>query len=499
MNQNLSELLLQNVKRYSANPALDGRDIVLTYGELYEKARPLIQYLKKEKVTQAAILMNRGLNGYVSIFACAVAGVTYMPILKTMEQSLLEYSFKLTGTTFVITEQDFLPELDVLMTGIRQSITCVICDQLSSSIVDNFLEEISNHPVYIMMTSGTTGKPKAVAVGQSQLMHYLNVMKEKLKPTASDRFSQLAELTFDLSVHDIFLCWSVGACLCPFLDRTYPELATFFEQKKVSMALMVPSIAIALERYKKIQFKYFQTIKSLLFCGEPLPTSIVKKIKDVLPNAYIENIYGPTEATVAFTGFVCQKNFPEQYDIVPIGKPFSGLMTSVVMNEKDCSVGEIGELWLSGPQVVPGYLNMPEATDKKFVIKNDRLWYKSGDLVTKDMDENLYFKGRIDDQWQVRGQRVERLDLEIQLRNLLKKADIALIPSPITAEGLVMGVALIFASDNETDYAYIRKTCQENCVSPFMPTAFISVPVLPLNSNGKVDYKALKQQYQRVE
>lgn len=499
MNQNLPELLLQNVKRYSTNLALDVDNTVLTYGALYEKARPLIQYLKKEKITQAAILMNRGLNCYVSIFACAVAGVTYMPILKTMEKSVLEYTFKLTATTFIITEQDFLQELDILMTGLGQSITCVICDQLSISVVENAFEEISNpQAAYIMMTSGTTGKPKAVAVGQSQLMHYLNVMQQKLKPIANDRFSQLLELTFDLSVHDIFLCWSVGACLCPFLDRTYPELATFLEQKKVSMVLMVPSIAIALERYKKIQFKYFQTIKTLLFCGEPLPTSVVKKIQEVLPNAYIENIYGPTEATIAFTGFVCQKNLPNHYEIVPIGKPFAGLMTCVVMNEKECAAGEIGELWLSGPQVVEGYLNMPEATDKKFVIKNDRLWYKSGDLVTKDMDENLYFRGRVDDQWQIRGQRIERLDLEIQLKNLLK-TDIALIPSPVTKEGLIMGVALIFVSDNQTDYAKVRKTCQQHLVAPFIPTAFISVPVLPLNSNGKVDYKLLKQQYQKVE
>ncbi len=497
----LSDLLLNTVKRHSANLALEVGDVSLTYGELYEKARPLIQYLKKKQIVQAAILMNRGINCYVSLFACAVAGVTYMPILKTTEKSLLEYIFTLTKTTFVITEQNFLTELDILMTGIRQSITCVILDQLPvSSIVSDDVTALNNeYPAYIMMTSGSTGKPKAIAVGQSQLLHYLTIMKEKFHPQASDRFSQIPELTFDLSVHDIFLCWSVGACLCPFLGNTYPELAQFLVQKKVSSVLMVPSMAVALDRYKKIQFDYLQTIKTLFFCGEPLPNSIVQKIFTVLPDVHIENIYGPTEATIAFTGFVCQRDMSEKYGIAPIGKPFEGLLTAIVNNEQECGSGEIGELWLSGPQVVEGYLNMPELSAEKFVIKKDRLWYKSGDLVTKDKDEILYFKGRVDDQWQVRGQRVERLDLEIQMRNLLNRTDIALIPSPITQEGLIMGVALVFVADENTDVVNIRKICQKQCAPPFVPTAYISVSALPLNNNGKVDYKNLKQQYQKIE
>lgn len=518
MNQNLSEILFQNIKRYSSHVALDIGNTTLTYAELAENARPLIQYLKKEKVSQVAILMNRGINCYIAIFACAIAGVTYMPLLKTMEKSSLEHTLQLTNTKFVITEQNFLSELDVLMTGMKQSVTCVIFDQLVLSSTYNNLPDIYSHSLpliskndrlvdnsatnyaYIMMTSGTTGKPKAVAVGQSQLMHYLKVIQEKLQCLDSDRFAQITELTFDLSAHDIFLCWSVGACLCPFVGGSYLELANYIQQKNISVVLMVPSMAVALERYKKIQAAYLQTIRILLFCGEPLPTTIVKKLAEVIPYAHIENIYGPTEATIAFTGFVCDQNLTERYGIVPIGKPFAGLYVAVIKNnDKSCEVGEVGELWLSGPQVVEGYLNMPEATEEKFVIKNDQLWYKSGDLVTKDRDGNLYFKGRLDDQWQIRGQRVERVDLEIQLKNLLKKTDIALIPSPVTNEGLILGVALIYVIDEKMDEMYIKKTCHKHCVSPFVPTAYFPVSDLPLNNNGKVDYKVLKLQYQKIE
>ena len=468
---------------------------------MLEKAQPLIKVLHDFKPTHAGLFLSRSLHAYVSLLACALSGVAYMPINEATEVEQLHYILSLTKTHHIITDRKNSALLQKLLLNSELKYTIIVIDQLVPITGFVFPKPLKNSNAYIMFTSGSTGKPKAVAVGQSQLLHYLRVSQQRFKPNEKDLFSQIIELTFDLSVHDIFLCWSVGARLCVFTGQTYPELGQYFEQKALSFCLMVPSTAVALDRYKQLFEKRFHSLRTILFCGEPLPHLIAQKMQQAAPLSHIENIYGPTEATIAFTGYVWKKQAHEKtHGVVSIGKAFEGLRTQVLNREgNECAIGEVGELWLGGPQVVDGYMHQEELSQRYFHTTEGLRWYKTGDLVVEQEDGNLHFKGRVDDQWQIRGQRIERLALEVQLKTLLKRTDIAVIPSPITTEGLVLGIAVVVSTKNELEIMAIRKSCQQHCVPPFIPTAYIPVEEFPLNTSGKIDYKTLHQLYQKVE
>ncbi len=352
-----------------------------------------------------------------------------------------------------------------------------------------------------MFTSGTTGRSKAVAVGHQQLIYYVVEMIEKYNPSQYDRFSQVIELTFDLSVHDIFLAWITGAALLVFSGEDYFQLNKYIETKHPTFWLSVPSTGLALDRAKLLSENKYQSLRVVMFCGEPLPYQLASKWQQACPHASIENIYGPTEATIAFTSHhfgKCDANISQK--IVPIGKPFPGLRIKIVRKDlSECTVLENGELLLAGPQIVEGYLYDAEKTKEKFIKAWDGLvWYKTGDIVFEDKNHVLHYKGRIDDQFQIRGQRVERLDLEIAFREVLKTSNIAIIPSPITEDGLILGIVLIYIENDSLKKDEIIKKCKECFGSPFLPNGFIGVDGFPLNQSGKVDYKILKERYQKT-
>ena len=240
----------------------------------------------------------------------------------------------------------------------------------------------------------------------------------------------------------------------------------------------------------------------VLFCGEPLPYYLAKAWSLAAPNATVENIYGPTEATIAFTSYqwVPLVN-GSTHEIVSIGKPFQGLKIKIVNEHfQECRLMEVGELLLGGPQVAEGYLNAPQKTAEKFFRDhNNESWYKTGDFVFINKDENLYFKGRIDDQLQIRGQRIERVELEKKIRDVLSLSSIAVIPSPVTTDGLVLGIGLIYMLENDMTDEMIRKICNEKLTFPFLPSLYVRIDSFPLNSSGKIDYNALKKKYQKKE
>jgi D-alanine--poly(phosphoribitol) ligase subunit 1 len=504
LHKNLGELVLDSVKNFADHAALSINNQQFSYQDLFSYACPLITELQRCPSATAVIFANKTLESYLAIFACVLAGKTYMPVAPQVgAERLMEMLDAINAPLIMISNKNNLFLLKEIQIRVKYQLSIILLDKLVNNkeylSLTNFVVP-DNPQAYIMFTSGSTGKPKAVRVGQQQILHYLTQMQERYMPTISDRFSQAIELTFDLSVHDIFLCWSAGSCLYPFIGESYLQLGQYLEENRLTFWLSVPSTVIGLDRVKQLKSKRFNSLRVSLFCGEPLSNEIVNKWSIAASGAQVENIYGPTEATVAFTAY-CWKG-PTEYmahKLVPIGKPLPGLSTKIVDRQgQECTGNDIGELWLAGPQIVDGYLNNPLATAEKFVkYQDDTTWYRSGDLVFKDAHGDLHFKGRIDDQLQVRGERVERLELEIQFKTILNISQLVVIPSPVTAEGIVLGIALIYTGSNIKQESELRRICQCHFAAHFLPTAYHYIKEFPVLSNGKIHYKWLLKTYQQ--
>lgn len=505
--KNLGEIVFSSTKRFSDRIAIEIDNEKYTYRDLYCLAHPLVSVLKKLDEEIIGIFAERTLTTYIAIYACALSGKTYMPLPMNAEASRLNHILMLSDTNVVLTSNDHPIDENQIKIAKILNLNEIITDRqnpLYKSIDFAKTDEQipHNENAYVMFTSGSTGKPKAVRVGQAQVLHYLTAIRSLYQPSEYDRFSQVIELTFDLSVHDIFVCWAVGASLLVFNGNNYFQLSRYIENKKPTFWLSVPSTGIALDRLKLLQHDKYNSLKVVLFCGEPLPFYLARAWAKVSPLAEISNIYGPTEATIAFTSYKLSDADDQRcHKVVPIGKPLEGLHTKIINSgDTECAIGEIGELLLGGPQVVNGYFNQPDKTKEKFIFSEDETWYRTGDLVYQDNNGVIHFKGRIDDQLQIQGQRIERLELEMMFREALKTSDLALITSPVTEEGVVLGVALIYLhSEQYPDNQSVRQNCLKHFQTPFIPTAYHVLDQFPLNTSGKVDYPKLIREFQEME
>jgi amino acid adenylation domain-containing protein len=515
----ISEWLYTSAHKFAERVAIEIDGECISYQALLTETAPIIHFLYQQPSDNVAMLCQRNSNAYLSIFACLLANKTYVPLPIVNDANRLLTLLDSTNTRILIISEEcadlaekllelHTPPMTVLYFGTRP-LRCPPQHHLilfKDCVVQKMpLSNTHQNPqAYILFTSGSTGKPKAVSVGQTQLCHYLMAVQKRYKPGCEERFSQLIEFTFDLSLHDILLCWISGATLCVFNQTDYLQLARYLKNAKLTFLLIVPSTAIALERVRQLVPNHFPTLRTVLFCGEPLPHALAKQFSISSPNALIENIYGPTEATIAFTAFEWKNNSDSSlHALVPIGKAFPGLSTRVINQEgKDCLLDEPGELLLSGPQVVEGYIHDPVKTGEKFMhltVNSQEVWYRTGDWVTLDSHGILHFKGRMDEQLQIQGIRTERLALEILFKEALNMTQLVLIPSPVTPTGIVLGIALIYLNNETLSREEIRDHCLALFTPPFIPTAIIGVDAFPVTISGKTDYKKLKTRHQQVD
>ena len=353
---------------------------------------------------------------------------------------------------------------------------------------------------YVMFTSGTTGLPKGVAITHANVRHYVDTLLSRYAFNARDRFSQTFDLTFDLSVHDMFLCWASGACLCVLPDSALMAPAKFIRDQALTVWFSVPSTVGFMQRLGQLGDAVFPTLRYSLFCGEALPVESARAWQSAAPVSSIDNLYGPTEATIAFTSYRwrgTEQPTELRGGLVPIGEPLPGLEVAVLdAAHEPVADGEQGELYLGGPQLSPGYLDDPARTAQAFVSlqlagKRAARWYRSGDLVCVGTGGQLHFLGRVDHQVKVLGHRVELGEIEQVVRAASGSSLVAALPWPLNPAG-ASGIC-VFICGSHIDRAAVINACKAALPPYMVPGELHQLETLPLNANGKIDRNKLHE------
>ena len=357
---------------------------------------------------------------------------------------------------------------------------------------------------YLMFTSGSTGRPKGVMITHRNILGLLDAVDALFDFGPDDRFSQMFDLTFDLSLYDMFVCWGAGAELhvVPKRDRMAP--AAFIRRAGLTAWFSVPAVAGFMHQLNMLQPDSFPSLRVSAFCGEPLPAKVAEQWQLAAPGSRVENLYGPTELTVACTSYRWRSDSsPEAClnGVVPIGRSFRRLETALVDEALNpVAAGEAGELCVRGRQTSPGYWRDEQLTGERFVAmpwsdREDNRWYRTGDLARLDEAGDLLFAGRVDQQVQVLGYRVELLEVEAALREHAGTQFVAAIawpPGETAASGIVACLAETAAPDEE-----ILEGCRAALPEYMVPQRIYRYDRLPLNPNGKIDRKALTEQLRR--
>jgi non-ribosomal peptide synthetase component F len=332
-------------------------------------------------------------------------------------------------------------------------------------------------------------------VTHANVVPFIRYMVDRYQITPQDRLSQMFDMTFDLSVFDMFVAWSAGACVCCPSQKTLIKPGKFIQDAELTLWFSVPSTAVFMKRLGMLKPGKYPNLRWSLFCGEPLPVGSASAWLEAAPNSILENLYGPTELTIACTLYrwdPARSPAECEVGVVPIGEPYPDMRVLVVdENLQEVPAGSVGELLMNGPQMTSGYWRDPEKTAAAFVVPPGRteVFYRTGDRVRKQAGTRpMTHLGRVDFQVKVHGHRVELFEVEAIARQATGLDGAVAIGWPRNESGYG-GIALFI--EGETNEEKLRKTLESRLPDYMVPGRIRCVPKLPVNVNGKFDRNAL--------
>lgn len=513
---------LRSAARFAGRPALQLGGDVLTYRALLARAASLAATLDAHapagEPLLTAVFAHRSISAYAGVLGGLLRGHGYVPLNPAFPVERTRNMLVRAGCQSLIVDAHGARQLDEVLEGVGSPLLLLLPDHDDVSTFEarwpghRFLgandlvsaERWTEGDVdpdgiaYLLFTSGSTGLPKGVMVAHRNVTHFVDAMVERYAITEADRFSQTFDLTFDLSVFDMFVAWERGACLCCPTQSQKMLPAKYVGDCEITVWFSVPSTAVLMSRLRILGPGKFPGLRLSLFCGEALPVEVVQKWAQSAPNSVVENLYGPTELTIACTLYRWdgERSLPEsELGVVPIGTPYPGMQVLVAdEHQYEVEIGEAGELLMTGPQLTLGYFNDAERTAAAFITppQRDQIYYRTGDRVRRPPPgKPLVYLGRVDNQIKIQGYRVELGEIEAVLREEAE-VDVAIaVGWPVTASGAdgVVG----FLGTDVADTAAIRDRVIAR-LPPYMhPRELRLMADFPLNANGKVDRRALLQ------
>ena len=358
-------------------------------------------------------------------------------------------------------------------------------------------------PAHILFTSGSTGTPKGVVITHASVRRFIEWAVSYFGTAPTDRISGHPPLHFDLSTFDMFGTFAVGAELHlvpPELNLLPHKLAELIRSAELTQWFSVPSVLNYMAKFDVVEDGDFPSLRRVLWCGEVFPTPALIYWMQRLPHASFTNLYGPTEATIASSYYTVPSCPVSEDEVIPIGQACGG-EELLVLDEALGPVppGEMGELYIRGAGLSPGYWRDPAKTRGAFLPypggtdPGDRI-YRTGDLATLGPDGLVRFLGRADSQIKTRGYRVELGEIEAALHTLgtLRECAVVGVPSQ-DFDGVAICCAFAPLAGTDVTPVALREALTRALPSYMVPSRWLEFAELPKTTNGKIDRRRLKE------
>ncbi len=505
-NKTIHELFEAQVDKTPDNTAVigtfhvmpDKKTVAVTYRELNERANQLARLLKNKGVKQDTIVVicvDRSIDMLIGIFGILKAGGAYLPVDPYSAQNRTQFILNDSGAEQIVTTKH--------ITGKKEfKEKLIFIDDPGIYLGDNSNPGYEIHVenlAYVIYTSGTTGHPKGVLVEHRGVVNYVWWTAKKYVKNEKINFPLYTSFSFDLTVTSIFTPLITGNAVVVYQgDKNAFLIEKVINEDKVEVIKLTPS-HLKLVRNKQIQDSSFSRdgikskVKRLILGGEELGTSLARDIyTNFNGNIEMYNEYGPTETVV---GSMIYKFNPLENTrkFVSIGVPIDNTQIYLLdRNQMPVSPGAVGEIYVSGIGVARGYLNRVQLTSEKFITNpfaEDARMYRTGDLARWLSDGNLEFLGRIDQQINIGGFRVEIGEIESQLSNH-KDIKEAVVIARKDENGNKYLCAYLITLE-ELNISEIREYLLLNLASYMIPSYFVRLDQVPLTPNGKLDVRKL--------
>uniref|UniRef100_UPI002456A14C non-ribosomal peptide synthetase n=1 Tax=Nocardia abscessus TaxID=120957 RepID=UPI002456A14C len=508
----LVDLLTRQAADTPSAVAVTSDATALTYRELDERsnrfARRLIA-LGAGPESLVAIAMPRDADLIVAVLGVLKSGAGYLPLDTAHPAERLEYVLGDANPIAVVTKRGMREQVPGDPGRVVLFDDVLAAEQAADPITDADRSGLlrPDHLAYVIYTSGSTGRPKGVSITHRAVSTYLVNSCAEIGIRSDDVWTLFHSFAFDYSVWEIFGALVTGGRIVvvdSLTARSPDDVVRLAAREQVTVFSQTPSafyqFAAARQRYAHAgQPEGELSLRLVILSGEALdPAGLAAWYEHHPDLPVLANSYGITETTVFVTYTDLTPEIAVPGAPSTVGPALPGLRTYVLDERlRPCPLGAWGEIYVAGTQLARGYLGRPALSAGRFVANpfgkpGERL-YRSGDVARWNHQGELEYRGRADQQVQLRGFRIE-LD---EIRNALLTHDsvaatVVVVHLPGTEAARLVGYvvpAVGAACEADALRTHVGRMLPEYMV----PSSIVVIDAVPLTVNGKVDYRALPE------
>lgn len=449
---------------------------------------PVLVYLEKSISCVAAFLGTAYAGGFYSPVDTKMPAARIGKIVQTLRPRIVltdrahrEDAEAFAGTAAILAYEDFLEETPWSEDAVAASL---------SRMTDTDI-------LYVLFTSGSTGTPKGVIINHRAVIDYVEWITATYHLDGATVFANQAQFYFDVSVQDIFGTLRNGSKTLLIKNRMFVAPARVWKwmfEHQVNTIEWVPSMLSLMANFDILGHMALPPLKNIFFAGEVMPMKQLNYWRRYYPDAVFANLYGPTECTVICAYYTLDREFSDD-DVLPMGRACENC-EAIVLGAEDRRItnpGTIGELCIRGTCLSMGYYGDAEKTAEAFVqnplqANYPEKIYRTGDIVKYNERGELVYVSRKDFQIKHRGYRIELGEIDA---------------AATAVEGVDYACCLFDAARDRLILAYtgeateddVRRALAGRLQEYMIPAEIHRRAAMLFNLNGKIDRKALTEEY----
>lgn len=510
----VEEFLEHSAARFPDKPALVCADRRVTYREIEQQANRLAHALLRsgvERGDRVAIYLENSVEAVVAVFAVLKAGAAFLLVNPTTKADKLAFVLNDCRASALVSDAAKLERMAGNWPSLVHLRSVCVCGAgpanlpAGGKLLFQFLETVQEASLpatppaktcidvdlaALIYTSGSTGKPKGVMLTHLNILSAANSITTYLENVPEDIVLSVLPLSFDYGLYQVLMSFKTGATVILERSFAYPHaVLEKVEQEKATGFPLVPTMAAMLLQMDLRQYD-LSSLRYVTNTAAALPAEHIRQLRRALPHARLYSMYGLTECKrVSYLP-------PDQLDLRPdsVGRGMPNEEVYLVDEDgRRLGPGAVGELVVRGSNVMKGYWERPEETDRVLrpgPLPGEKVLY-TGDLFRQDAEGFLYFVGRRDDIIKSRGEKVSPREVEEVLYSLAGVAEAVVIGVPDAILGQAVKAIVSVRPDSSLTKKEILQHCARHLEDFMVPKLIEICPSLPKTSNGKLSRREL--------